>query len=69
MEDIKMNVKTLAAYMHTTIEGLAELAGISKNHLQAVVAGRAQMTADDLISLKRATGIPMENIETSRSRQ
>ena len=57
MEDIKLNVRALAAMQRISIEALAEKAGINPMHLKSVSAGRAKMTAEDLIKLAEATGI------------
>lgn len=63
MDDVKMNVKTLASYMNMTIEELANACDIDVNHLRSVQAGRAAMTARDLVMLQRITKIPYENIK------
>lgn len=63
MEEIKFTVKMLAAYMRTSIEKLAEAAGIEAEHLSNVSCGRAKMTADDIVKLSAHTGIPPANIE------
>lgn len=63
MEDIKFSVRMLAAYMKTSIEGLAERAEIEVSHLKSVSSGRVKMTADDIVKLSKVTGIPAENIE------
>ena len=63
MEELKLTVRALAAQMKTSIEELAKLAGIEYNHLRMVSAGRVKMTADDLIKLSKACGVPPENIE------
>lgn len=63
MEEVKFTVKMLAAYMRMSIEKLAEGAGISKDHLLNVSAGRVKMTADDLVKLSDFTKIPTKNIE------
>jgi len=62
MEKYKVNVKAMAANLDISIGELAEKAGINANHLYDVSAGRSKMTADDLIKLSAATGVPMENI-------
>jgi len=63
MEDIKFNLKMLGAYLDISLEKLAELAGIKPQHLQDVSSGRVRMTADDIVKLSKATGIPAEKIE------
>lgn len=63
MEDIKFSVRMLAAHMKTSIDGLAEKAGISASHLRSVSCGRTKMSADDIVKLSNATGIPAQNIE------
>ena len=62
MEEVKFTVKALAAIKEVTIEELADMAGISVNHLKKVSSGAVKMTADDLINLIRVTGISQENI-------
>lgn len=62
MEDIKFNIRMLAAYMKMSTEKLAEKAGISPDHLKNVSAGRAKMTGDDLVKLSEFTKIPVKNI-------
>ncbi len=69
MENIKMNVKTLAAYMDMSVSDLAKACGISENHLIAVMSQRARMTAEDLVQLSEFTGIPKDNIEYSLDKQ
>lgn len=63
MEEIKLNVKALAAYMKVSIEKLAELAELDANHLKKVSSGYARMTAEDIMNLSKATGIDPKNIE------
>lgn len=69
MTEIKMNVATLCSYKDMTTAELAKAAGIDVTHLNAVRAGRAKMTADDLIGLSDATGIDVRNIETRNDKQ
>lgn len=69
ISEIKLNVATLCAYMGFTTDQLAEAAGIDKNRLASVRAGRIRMSGDDLIGLSMATGIPMKNIQTSKELQ
>lgn len=66
MEGMKMTIAMLCAYTGLSTEALAQKAGISTNHLQAVRAGRATMTADDLIGLSDATGIDVRSIATKQ---
>lgn len=63
MNEIKFNIRMLAAYMRMSIIKLAEGAGINKDHLLNVSAGRTGMTADDIVKLSEFTGIPAKNIE------
>lgn len=63
MEQIKMNVRALAANRKISIEELARLAGIDPSHLKSVSSGRAVMTGRDLIQLSLATGVSPFNIE------
>ena len=53
----------LAAMMKMPISELAEKAKINPDHLASVSAGRARMTADDLIKLSDLTGIDPKKIE------
>jgi len=62
MEKYKVNVKAMAANLNISVGELAKKAGINPNHLYEVSAGRSKMTADDLIKLSAATGVPAENI-------
>ena len=49
--------------MECTIEELAKKADIKPQHLLDVSSKRVRMTADDLIKLSKATGIPADKIE------
>lgn len=69
MNHIKMNVATLCSYLGLSTTELADKANIGKNHLLAVRAGRARMTADDLIGLSDVSGVDIHNIETSPEKQ
>ncbi len=62
MENITLNVRALAANMKISIEALADLCGIEKNHLKQVSAGKVEMTAYDLKQLSRVTKVPAEHI-------
>lgn len=64
MDGVKLSVKALCAYMDLSADQLAEKAGISANHLKALMAGRAQMTATDMLKLHEVTGISIDNIKT-----
>ena len=66
---IKLNVATLCSYMGMTTEQLAEAAGIDKNRLASIRAGRVRISGDDLLGLSGATGIPVANIQTSKELQ
>ena len=63
MSALKLNLAMLCAYMGMNTRDLAKAAGISETHLVNVRAGRTALTADDLLGLSNATGIPMQNIE------
>lgn len=65
MENIKLNVRALAALMKVSIEELAKMADIEPNHLKSVSSGRATMTARDLVQLAKTTGVSVHNIEYS----
>lgn len=62
MDEVKLNVKALAAMKNWTIEELAKQAGIGYSHLKFVACGRTAMTAKDLKALSDATGVPIDNI-------
>lgn len=62
MEEIRLNVRALAANMKISIEALADLCGIERNHLKQVSAGNVEMTAMDLKKLAKVTKVPAENI-------
>lgn len=62
MENVTLNVRALAAMKGVSITRLAELCGINPNHLKQVSAGNVKMTAEDLHSLAKFTGIPADNI-------
>ncbi len=62
MENVKLNIRALAAMKKISINALAVEAGISPDHLQNVSAGRATFTATDLARLVKVTGVPIEHI-------
>lgn len=62
-EDIKFTIKMIAAYMGISLDQLADLSGINRNHLKNVSAGRVDMTARDLKLLSEASGIPYDLIQ------
>lgn len=62
MDEIKLNVKALAAMKKVSITKLAEMCGLSENHLKQVSAGNVPMTAYDLKQLSKVTGVPTDNI-------
>ena len=62
MAEIKMNVKTILCYMDMSSETFAEQSGIKVNHLRAIMANRAKMTADDLKKIHKLTNLPYESI-------
>ena len=63
MDDKVLNIKALAANGNESIAELAKRAGINSDHLYNVSAGRAVMTAEDLVRLSIATGVPERNIQ------
>ncbi len=63
MENVKLNVRALAANEKMSIEDLAEKCGIEPSHLRNVSAGRATMTAEDIVKLSAYTGINCHNIQ------
>lgn len=63
MENVKLNVRALAAMKKLSIEKLAELANLDPAHLQNVSLGRAKMTGRDLVNLAKATGVNPFNID------
>lgn len=64
LEEIKLTIAMLCAKTKLSTEALADKAGIDRNHLAAVRAGRARMLADDVIALSDATGVDVRSIET-----
>lgn len=62
MENIKLNVRALAAMMKMSTEDLANKCEINVNHLKQVSAGNVPMTAYDLKQLSKVTGVPADNI-------
>lgn len=64
MDEIKWNVRALAANRKQSIEALADDAGIDPAHLRNVSTGRAVMYARELLALSVLTGVPPFNIET-----
>ena len=56
MENIKLNIRALAALMKTSIEDLADQCEINPNHLKQVSAGNVPMSAYDLKQLSKVTG-------------
>lgn len=64
MENIKLNVRALAAQKKMSIEELATNCGINPTHLKDVSSGRVKMTAKDLQALSAFTGVPADNIQT-----
>ncbi len=66
MEDYTLSVKAIAANMSMTIGELADNAGIDQNHLYEVSAGRAKMTADDILKLAKISGLPPQNIRVDQ---
>lgn len=63
MNELKMNVRALAALNKESIQQLAERCDIEYNHLRLVSSGDVKMTADDLIKLSKGTGVSPFNIE------
>lgn len=57
MEELKLNIRAIAAMQKISIERLAELSGINPEHLKSVSAGRVTMTADDIIKLAKQSGL------------
>lgn len=64
MEDVRLNVRALAAMMKQSITDLATACGINPNHLKQVSAGNVKMTADDLKRLSDYCKVPADNIVT-----
>lgn len=66
MENIKLNVKALAAMMNMSIAELASVSGIDYHHLRLISCGDATMSGEDLMNLSAATGVPPSNIDYTR---
>ena len=62
-EKMKWSVRVIAAVRKTSIEQLAEDAGIDASHLKQVSAGNIRMLADDLYKLCKLTGLKMEEVQ------
>lgn len=62
MENIKLNIRAIAAVLHISIEELAVKCEINPNHLKQVSAGNVPMTAYDLRKLSEVSKVPAENI-------
>lgn len=63
--EVKWNVKALAANRKQTIKELAIDAGIDPQHLAYVSTGRVKMSTDDLLRLAKLTGVSPFEIQTS----
>lgn len=66
---VKMTVPMICAYLNVSTDKLADMAQIKRNHLRAVRAGRARMTADDLLGLSIAANLKPEEIERAPEKQ
>lgn len=66
MEEVKLNVRALAAMMNKNIRELAEASGIEYTHLRLVSCGRATMTGEDLLALAETCNVPPSNINASK---
>jgi len=62
MENIKLNIRAIAANMKISIEELARRADIAPGHLKQVSAGNVKMLAEDVQKISKLTGIPADNI-------
>ena len=62
MENIKLNIRAIAAMLNTSIEDLAVRCEINPNHLKQVSAGNVPMTAYDLKKISQIAKEPAENI-------
>ena len=62
MNGVTFSVRALAANMKISIETLADMCGIERNHLKQVSAGNVEMSAFDLKQLSKVTGVPADNI-------
>lgn len=69
MEGMKMTVAMICAYLKLSTDELADRANIDRNHLRAVRAGRAKMSADDLLGLSEAANVEPTAIETDPNKQ
>ena len=62
MENIKLNIRAIAANEKISIEELAKKCGINPAHLKQVSAGNVKMLAEDVRKIADYTGIPADNI-------
>ena len=62
MSEYMVTVRGIAANMKISIEELAKRCDINPNHLKQVSAGNVKMTAEDLKSLAKISGVPADNI-------
>ncbi len=62
MENLKLNVRAIAAMLNISIEDLAIRCEINPNHLKQVSAGNVPMTAYDLKKLSQIAKVPADNI-------
>lgn len=63
MEEVLISIKTLAEMKSMTIKELAKACEISETRLYNIGLGRATMTAKELQTIAKVTGINAERIK------
>ncbi len=63
MEELKFDVKAIAALKKMSIRELADATGLKFNHLREISQGRVKMTLKDAKILSKFSGVPVEQIE------
>lgn len=63
MNEMKLNIKAIAAQFGLSIEDMAKKCGIAPNHLKMVSSGYVKMTAEDVERISITFNIPMQNIQ------
>ena len=62
MNELKLNIRSIAALKKISIEELARRCDINPAHLKQVSAGNVKMLAEDVQKIAAYTGIPADNI-------
>lgn len=62
MNEIKLNIRALAAMMNLTLKELAEQSGADYRHLFNVAYRGTALRFEEGLKLSKFTGVPVENI-------